>query len=246
MSNRTYKGHNRLSNKKPNSAKDATNPAEGKDSSTENPHARSLPPCGKVHQPKPNPNGDNPESNQKHWLDYAIGVFAFIAAIGGIGAAIFGGIQAYIANDTEKRQLRAYVMIAITNPVKLAAGSSVTVHVIAVNSGQTPVRNLSIRAEILSFSDIQQFYRTLSKADTLPVIQEGSFFGKDHDMQMSSERSLTQEEVDRLGKSVFLAFVGRVTYYDVFNEVHHTYFCRYYPEVNAQITGSCAVGNDTD
>lgn len=192
---------------------------------------------------KPAPQRRPAEDSQRHRTTNSTVVLSLIAAIGGLLSAIFSGWQALVASDTEKRQLRAYVLFSITNPVHLAAGSPITVNLLAQNSGQTPVRNLSTRATMVPVDNLQLFYHTLPDANTLPIIQEGAFFGKDHYMQMSSERSLTQDEIDKLGKGSFVGFVGVISYEDVFGSLHQTYFCRYYPGTNAQVTDSCPVGN---
>jgi hypothetical protein len=96
-------------NQKPDTAKDTRNIAEQEQRRTDQPApqaALSRPP---IDQPKPSRKQTQSDQNEKHWLDYAIGAFAFLAGIGGISAAIFSGWQAWIASDNEHRYLRAYL-----------------------------------------------------------------------------------------------------------------------------------------
>ena len=111
MRDRRFRGQNRPTSQQPNPAKHAADPAQGKDSSPERPRAESAPPRGEIHEPNTGTDGKDSRGDQKHWLDYAIGIFAFLAAIGGIGASIFSGWQAWTSSDTEQRQLMAYVGI---------------------------------------------------------------------------------------------------------------------------------------
>jgi hypothetical protein len=53
--------------------------------------------------------GEENKPPKKH--ERRIELLAFLAAIGGIGAAIFSGWQAWVAGDNEKRQLRAYLAV---------------------------------------------------------------------------------------------------------------------------------------
>jgi integrase len=51
------------------------------------------------------------ERAEKDWLDYLVAFFAFIASLGAIAAALVASYQGWVARDTEKRQLRAYVFL---------------------------------------------------------------------------------------------------------------------------------------
>jgi hypothetical protein len=105
--------------------------------STDQPNAQTILSSTKVIEAKASRESRKSCSGDKHWLDYVTAIFAFLAAIGGIFAAIFTGKQARIASDTEQRQFRAYVHpteigIVIDDP------GHVTVHVRYRNFGQTP------------------------------------------------------------------------------------------------------------
>jgi hypothetical protein len=166
-----------------------------------------------------------------------------------VTAAIFllAGVQAWIARDVEKRQLRAYIFINLTPPVDLVANKPIIVHLLATNSGQTPVRTLHTRATMLQFGDFQKFYHSIPDVDRLPIIEEGESFSKTHDMQMSSVSNPTDEEIRGIKAGhLFIGFVGVVVYTDIFGDTHRTHFCRYYPGTNAEFTGSCPTGNEAD
>jgi hypothetical protein len=74
-----------------------------------------------------------PENKKTNWTE----LFAFVAAIGGIAAAIFSGAQAWIASDTEQRQLRAYVSAKIEQYPDINS-ASIDFSVVYKNNGQTP------------------------------------------------------------------------------------------------------------
>lgn len=161
------------------------------------------------------------------------------------GTLLIQAWQLWVIRDQEKRQLRAYVIAGITKPLTLAPEKPVTAYLLAQNVGQTPVKDLSVRATIFTGA-LESVYHSLPSDDRLPVIQARAFFGKDYDLKITSLENLKQTVIDQVGKSVFIVFVGVMTYKDVFDKVHHTQFCRYWPGTAAQFTSSCTVHNRLD
>src|SRR3954451_10924793 len=109
MNGRLGKRKRRLQGQKPNATQDTSNRAEPEKNEAVNPRSQSSRSGREIHAPQANAISNNPTKEEKHWLEYATAACASIAAIGAIAAAIFTAMQAWIANDSEKRQLRAYV-----------------------------------------------------------------------------------------------------------------------------------------
>jgi hypothetical protein len=109
MSTRKSKRNDWLAREKPNQTKGASGHASEKQDRPASPSPEPIMPREEQHHPKTDGRSNNANHDKKHWLEYATGAFAFIAAAGGIFAASFGGWQASVASDSEKRQLRAYI-----------------------------------------------------------------------------------------------------------------------------------------
>jgi len=78
-------------------------------------------------------------SDRKHWLDYATALFAFIAACGAIGAAVYSQRQAAIASDAEEKSLRAYVWFDSATKISIDGGKLTALF---NNFGQTPAKQI--------------------------------------------------------------------------------------------------------
>lgn len=123
-----------------NATTDSDDNSGQQDKGTTNKNPESPASGGEKHHPYACCNTTDTKQ-EKHWLEYATGVFAFVAAIGGILAAVFSGVQAWISNDSEKRQLRPYVNIstgALNNP----PGTPIEwrIPIIIENNGATQTR----------------------------------------------------------------------------------------------------------
>jgi len=83
-------------NTSPNTNENANDPADDQNHRADDPR----PDAATARSPaKPGSERSDSDNAYKHWLDYAVGIFAFIAAIGGVAAAIFSGWQAIVANQ---------------------------------------------------------------------------------------------------------------------------------------------------
>ena len=108
--------------------------------------------------------------NTKHWLEYLTAISALIAATAAIFAAIFSGLQASVANDTERRQLRAYVNIGSKDELSnFVENGKAHVQGVAENVGQTPVYDatwvsginvLPTSGQRFSYSSCEQIMRS--------------------------------------------------------------------------------------
>jgi hypothetical protein len=164
-------------------------------------------------------------NNEKHWLDYAIFAAALVAAIGGIAAASFTGWQAWIAEDTAKRQLRGYLIIGSNDIPKLAEGIQPFVKVTIQNMGQTPTYD---GAWISGVNVLDYPLRqTIVNDDCINVMKDPTapkwMIGKSSDMEKWRDIPFQASEVKAIhdGKSA-IYFHGRICYRDIFKEVRHT------------------------
>ena len=98
-------------NKKENVASNADQPTTQKQPNPTD-SGNKVPTDGgdKNHPPDAKNQSCKPYTEGKHWLDYLTAGFALVAAIGGVGAGIAGGYQAYVARDTEIASNRAFVI----------------------------------------------------------------------------------------------------------------------------------------
>ena len=97
----------------PNPSKIIDDAPRNEQNSAANPCDSTVSSSGEPHQPESAKCCNKAKGEKKHWLEYATGGFAFVAAIGELTAAGFSGYQGWVARDAEKTQLRAYV--ALTN-----------------------------------------------------------------------------------------------------------------------------------
>jgi hypothetical protein len=111
MNRRTGKRKRRMADQEPQPTKHTSNPADEKQQGTGNPSSESARPRSEKHAPESAAKNSKPNAGNKHWLEYLTAGLAFIAAIGGIAAAVAGGYQGWVARNAEQRQLRAYVGI---------------------------------------------------------------------------------------------------------------------------------------
>jgi hypothetical protein len=144
---------------KPNAPENTGDPSEREDRGAERPSSNAALPGAEVHAPEANDEGRRlARDDSKHWLDYAVGTFAFIAAIGGVAAGIFSGLQAWVARDSEIVANRAFVL---SNSVRfITYGARVDdptgtgnanprwiVTPIIQNIGNTPTRNMRFSSD---------------------------------------------------------------------------------------------------
>lgn len=136
--------------------------------------------------------------------------------------------QAAIAEDTEKRQLRAYVIF--TNAVAdLPKENTIpTVHSVFDNIGQTPAYRASWTSGI---NVVPTGLNILQTADCRSVIDAADarlwYFGKQFfPFKERVGSPYTKEEMDVITNGIAqISFTGRLCYEDIFREVHHIDFC---------------------
>jgi hypothetical protein len=237
----------------PNTANNTGSGPEDEKKSAETPSAESAGSRPEIHEPKTDANRDEPGNGDKHWLDYATGVFAFIAAIGAILAAIFSGWQAWIASDTERRQLRAYVSFSTTNPIKMTS-SEVTM--VIDNFGETPAKDVQIWSswEFVPFGqDLPADFQFLVKppcggtaVDQKMLPGPITIFPKNSYSTYGFHCPFDLVDLTRAERNEVSAFTyGFISYFDVFDEKHRTNFCYlWYPAIKKALF--CNRHNEVD
>lgn len=189
------------------------------------------------------------EKTKTNWTE----LFAFVAAIGGVLAAIFSGYQGWVARDSEKRQLRAYVSFSTTNPLKMS-GSELTV--IIDNFGQTPAKNVHIWSswQFVPFGDdLPADFQFLVKSPCGGTPPKQSMlpgpvtiYPKNPYPAFSFHCPFDLLDIQRAERNEANAFIyGFISYFDIFDEEHRTNFCYlWYPAIQKALL--CNRHNETD
>jgi hypothetical protein len=177
------------------------------------------------------------------WIYTAITALIFVVTIRSIQearrathaasrAADAASRQADISADTEKRQLRAFVVASAVGSLENfvrdgAPRSTVTFE----NVGQTPVYSGKWKSGfgVLPYPQIEeptwpdcQFIASANGFD--------SFFGRQTIPDKTASWRLTQEHIDRINiGDEAIYFEGRFCYEDIFTDQHYTDFCFVWP-----------------
>lgn len=185
-------------------------------------------------QMKPCNKYSNPCNNKKHWLDYAIFTTAFLAALGGIAAACFTWKQVRIAEDTAKKQLRAYLSVSVPPNALQNFGEGKTAHVqgIIENGGLTPAYKATWMAGINVSENTPSFQMAYKDCNTIMTQTDVAewFIGKQSvfpDKDRLVPFSKNEIENIEAGKGA-VYFTGRTCYLDIFDEVQAIDFCIYW------------------
>ena len=179
---------------------------------------------------EPNARAVNAEPWQpppRDWVDYATAAFAFLAALGGIAAAIFTFWQAStarnqlaLAQDTEQRQLRAYVFPTDGWSADVGTAQPARASLNFKNSGQTPAYDLTVREHFAGTAyPLQKQLEASPTQETKAVLGPGATFH----VTMTAKRAVTADELVsiNLGKSAFYLY-GNVDFTDAFGQHSRT------------------------
>ncbi len=200
-----------------------------------------------------NPQSDKqnakPSREKKHPLEWAIFVFVVLTALCTIAAACYSRKQWITAEDTEKRQLRAYVIIKTNELEKFGEGNFA--QSIVENVGQTPVYNGSwlsgINVSGYPMAGIGE------NADCKVIMSQPDagrwFFGKFIYPDKDRKTAFTVDEIKSIKDGIAAVyFHGRICYVDIFNETRYTDFCMYWKWQNGSLAPAnyCPRGNGAD
>jgi hypothetical protein len=164
------------------------------------------------------------ERNSKHiWLEItaiAIASLAFFAA----------AWQGYIANDSEKRQLRAYVGVHQVGYMGLEDSNSIGVGFNFINHGQTPAQKFNLIGiiDLLPYP-LPQGYVLMDAPSRTP--QDGVIFP--NEIPSMTGWTWERDKIDALTKKEIISATpkreiyahGIATYDDIFGEHWRTEFC---------------------
>jgi hypothetical protein len=238
------------------------------------PQSKGAPPSGRPSAL--GPSNENPKPDEKqHTTEPAKKPIWLEMAIFGVALAAFcaTALQAYIANDTEKRQLRAYVGLIPGELESFGDADKQKFSLIRKNHGATPAYDvflpfvgqgiISIGAGIPTAStnpSVDKFDRsTIFPMGELPYIFNGSpHFDQIRTLSaqtppLNSTQSAqiqllrAQGEAVKEGKMQYV-YWGVVTYRDVFGYGHFTRFCWMFKGANmaSKDAEACLGQNDSD
>ena len=153
---------------------------------------------------------------------------AVVFAAGAFGATF---TQAWIARDTERQQLRAYVSVDPTNKPILVLGQPAIADVELRNSGQTPARDIALCGNIIIVTNDE-----ITSAANDPTVYDyevslGSIFpGKERVGHLTTSNAVTQPDLNAVGMGdKFILIYGTITYKDAFGTKNtYTNYCYYY------------------
>jgi hypothetical protein len=164
--------------------------------------------------------------------------------------------QANAAEDTEERQLRAYVALGEFKKVeKFGVGEKPHLIIGLDNVGQTPVYEATWNTGIGVFNypmpaDLPVIipYPACSDLMGRPDAKHW-FLGKTRDAEKEKDQALTPAEITNLtaGTSA-VYFHGRICYRDIFNKIRRTDFCVLWRWQNGRFGDAifCEKGNSGD
>jgi type II secretory pathway pseudopilin PulG len=232
----------------PNAAANGEQISNGHEGDAPPPCSRTASPCCKPASPKPHGEGEQPQGGRKHWLDYATGMFAFLAALGGITAAVLTGWQGWVARDTEHRELRAYVGVTKAAIESMVAGHPSVLSVAVRNFGVTPAYSVGIKAVETILPRRADNTYSLRPYRQVPLGSFNTLFPKitEYAIVGSSRHSmpLTERDIRNLasGRDVLL-FYGSIYYRDAFKGAHRTDFCYSFVEKPSSVIMSVECRN---
>jgi hypothetical protein len=169
-------------------------------------------------------------AHEKFWVSFGTLVLAAFTTVLGAATIILARATNRLvsgAQETAKRQLRAYVEAVPNNLVRHFASETLTISFKTKNTGLTPARNvrsysivgiMPIPLGIFNFPPLDETALTTSRTVIFP--------GRDFE-QNSPGVLLTDAQIDALGQSedVGLYLISLILYEDFFDETHETRIC---------------------
>jgi hypothetical protein len=182
-------------------------------------------------------------AESKHWLEYAIFGFVVVTAFATSTAAYYSGQQSNTMQDTEIRQLRAYVTNKAT---RFDLGS---VRLDLENSGQTPAE----RVKILSNWEGRRMGQRNLLCQEFQFPDRDQCPGDKSTAVLSPHEPITtgnllcnkvkDEAVQAQNRQIDLVLYGHIDYKDIFGKDRSTTFCSFVGPDGAQF---CDCHNDID
>lgn len=192
----------------------------------DNPTTAQVPPTL-----SPSPRLSHDAAHKKHLLDYVTVIVASVAAVAALVAAGFSWWQASIAQDTAKRQLRAYLAVSVPDNAlhNFGEGKKALVQGILDNMGETPAYKAGWMAGVNVQENTEEIRWAYDSCATI-MKQPGSsewFIGKKPSFPDKERKTpFTKKEIDEIMASkAAIYFHGRVCYLDIFEETQALDFC---------------------
>ena len=183
------------------------------------------------------------ERNEKSTNDRRIVWFTGGLAIATLALVVYTGVLSHAtrrlvrdAKETAKRELRAYVSIAVGEIKIIEVGRETIIEAVGVNHGKTPAHNVRYcgSIEILDHPLPYDFHMSepIGEATSGTVL----FPGKESKSTCTRAAKLTLEEANRLTSSdVSRVYIhGSVIYEDVFGETQNSQFLASIPSSDIQ------------
>lgn len=235
-------------NTEPKNTVSTANPPDQNQSGSHQQNTKPMDSSGNVTQANSNQASACSTNNQKHWLDYGTFVVASFAFIAAFSAAGFTAWQAWIAKDTAKRQLRAYVSVKPVGQFNLIPNVILEQLMVIKNFGLSPAFNVREDSAIavlpfpltVNLNMGPPLHGTQTSKVTIFPTEEFPFTTISPDV-------LTEENIKEVldGKRWRLYVIVKLTYDDIFRVNHFTHLCAMYGGDKPQIT-FCDRYNDTD
>jgi hypothetical protein len=203
----------------------------------------------------PNPNGNHgcAQRERKHPLEYAIFAFLVLTFVATSFAACYTRNQWITADDTEKRQIRAYVGVVAQ---KFEGGNPFIppaipeVHFNLRNFGTTPAFEVLHRSgtaicdyPLPAQMDFAPDTDTKTRPEPITIFP-GTI--DNIGIYIPGKRALTSEELNSIstGENKRICFWGTVSYKDTFGYSWYTNFCYSYFGTTLKVTHEACEGHN--
>jgi hypothetical protein len=188
---------------------------------------------------------------KKHWLDYAIFIFVILTTIATGFAACYTRQQWKTAEDSEKRQLRAYVDIAPGDYTGLGS-DTVEFHMVRKNYGQTPAYDVGFVTQQMDITPLNAPIPNPAQKCTIAP-PEGSlitlFPQNELRFTFSVTHGISNEQANAVKlRSAQIVFSGTLCYRDAFGKHHWKNYCWVFSGANttSKDAEACLGRNDAD
>jgi hypothetical protein len=188
--------------------------------------------------------------DNKHWLEYAIFIFVVLATIGTVAAAYYARQQWLTAQDTEKRQLRAYVGFIAGGVENFGDAQKQVFKMTRKNYGLTPAYNVFAPPTVHDVLRIGAGLPITFSSQPPNIRETATLFptGENHLNIIGTQMSQTQNDLARAGAEYNLVYYGIVHYTDAFGDPHYTRYCWLFkgPSMTEKDVDACLGHNDSN
>ena len=248
--NKNLKQHNDGPTKGNHQPQNAPNHGNPTNTNKRNTQQSNIPPFAfsdKGANSHPADHGNNAWNHEKSWLDHWRFGAAVVAAVAAIFAAGFTGWQAWIAQDTAKHQLRAYVAVKPGPPMDIKPNIPLVQHIDIKNFGVSPAFNVRMQSGIgiVQFPFPSDFHINRDSRDSAGRQSIMTIFPTDEMHTTTAHHKLTEGEYTAImeGRAARLRVFSELTYEDIYGATHCTHYCGFYAGGHLY---ACEQYNETD